>query len=432
MASSNTKRVAKKITNQEVIDYFVNTRPEDLTMSKIMDYMGEYDGETHVDPYDLITVPKGKYGVENTKRGFNKNEFTTEVGKLLFNKLYIERNPTIFEAFGWIDDTVTKKVFGSLYQKIGYLMIEGKIDQEDMRRFAMTTQLTMPMVQFLSPGFTDKMLLSSKEITKKKNELLKKYKAELDAGNIKVADEIQKELLAFADEYLKDDPSMDIFRSGAGGSFTNNYKNMFIMRGTVRDTDPNVGYQFITSNYIDGVSVDEYAAFANTLAEGPYFRSKKTEVGGYWEKLFLYGLQHLQLGEPGSDCGTDKYIEVDITKDNIDAYMYNYIIEGSKLVELTSENRDKYIGKRVKMRFASMCKMKNGFCNKCAGNLWYRLGVKSVGVITPQIPSKLKNIYMKGFHDAQVSLTDINVMEAFMPDSVLSESTLMEEAIPED
>ena len=75
---------------------------------------------------------------------------------------------------------------------------------------------------------------------------------------------------------------MDMFLSGAGGSFENNFKNMFIMRGSVQDPDPRKSYNIITSNYVDGVSQDEYAKLANTLAAGPYSRSKKTELGGYW------------------------------------------------------------------------------------------------------------------------------------------------------
>lgn len=125
-------------------------------------------------------------------------------------------------------------------------------------------------------------------------------------------------------------------------------------------------------------------------------------------------MQHLQLLEPGSDCGTKRYIEVNITDSNIDDMMYNYIIQGDKLVEITSENRDSLIGKTVKMRFSSMCEAKGGcFCNKCAGNLWYRLGVNKTGVLVPAVASKLKNLMMKSFHDSQVKLTDMNVAEAF-------------------
>lgn len=130
----------------------------------------------------------------------------------------------------------------------------------------------------------------------------------------------------------------------------------------------------------------------------------------------MAAFQHIVLLDPGSDCGTDRYIEMDVTEKNIDGIMYSYVIEGSKLVEITSENRDKYIGKHIKLRFSSMCKAKNGICNKCAGNLFYRLGIKNVGAATPQIPSKLKLLSMKLFHDDQLNFTEMDPMKAFLPD----------------
>lgn len=417
------KRTFKRITDPYIIDSIVTINPEDITKSYVAELFGSFDNNPpKVNPYDILTVPKNAYGIQGSKRGTNIKPFDTTIGKLLFNKLFIQQNPSIFEQIGWVNEDMTKKAFNKLYKKIGYLRLEDAIELEDLKRFIMTTQFTMPFIQFLSPSFTDEMLLSSKKIGIEKRKLMKENKAALDAGDIKVADHIQKELLDFSRDLLKDDPSMDTFKSGGGGSFENNFKNMFIMKGTVRDPDPTKSYNIITSNYIDGVSEDEYAKLANTLAEGPYNRSKKTEVGGYWEKLFIYSFQHLVLLEPGSDCGTSRYIEEFITEDNIDDMMYNYVIDGNKLVEITSANRDKFIGKVVKMRFSSMCEAKNGFCNKCAGNLWYRLGIRKVGVITPQIPSKLKNISMKSFHNSQVELIDMNVMEAFLPDQIITET----------
>ena len=101
-------------------------------------------------------------------------------------------------------------------------------------------------------------------------------------------------------------------------------------------------------------------------------------------------------------------INVDEDKNKIVALM-----ENGKLVELTSQNVDKYIGKRVKFRFSSLCESKHGICHACAGNLFNRIGITNVGVSTPQVASKLKNISMKAFHDAQVNLSDIDVGMAF-------------------
>lgn len=417
------KRTTRTITDQSIIDSLVNVEPKDITSSFVEELFGEFDGKVVCSPYDLITIPKGGYGIPESKRGVNSKSFTTTVGKFIFNKIYIQQNPSIYEQIGWVDDAMGKKGFGKLYKKIGYMLLEDKVNQEDVKRFIMSTQFTMPFIQFLTPSYTDAMLLCSKKINTKKAQLLKENKAALDKGDLVVQDKIQKELIAYAKEILEDDPSMDTFNSGGGGSFENNFKNMFIMKGTVRDPDPNKGYSFITSNYIDGVSEDEYATVANTLAEGPYYRSKKTETGGYWEKLLLYATQHLKLLGPGTDCGTKRYIEEVITEDTIEDLMYNYIIDGGKLVELTSDNKDKYMGKRVKMRYSSLCEAKNGICNKCGGNLWYRLGIDRPGIITPQLATKLKLGSMKLFHNSQVVLTDMNVMDAFMPDAIISETS---------
>lgn len=134
------------------------------------------------------------------------------------------------------------------------------------------------------------------------------------------------------------------------------------------------------------------------------------------EKLFMSAFQHIKLLEPGSDCGTKRYIEMTVTDKNIDGIMYSYVISGNKLVEITSENRDQFIGKKVKLRFSSMCEAKDGICNACAGNLFYRLGIMNVGAATPQIPSKLKLLSMKLFHDDQLNFTEMDPMKVFLPD----------------
>ena len=191
---------------------------------------------------------------------------------------------------------------------------------------------------------------------------------------------------------------------------------MYIMKGAVRNPDPNAEHEFeiASSSYIDGISADEYTILANSLSGGPYSRAKKTEIGGHWEKLFGAAFQTVVLDEVGSDCGSKDGIEVTLTDSNISIYMYNFIIKSDgELEELTSDNMDKYLNKKVKMRFSIFCKSKTGICNKCIGNFFYRRGARNVGLATIQIPSKLKLISMKSFHDSTVKTTLIDPMKAF-------------------
>ena len=415
------KRVSKMITKQEDIDYLLSIKEPDITTSFIMNNFGDFGNGPRFNPYDLIEVPVGAYGgtMANGKERKNKNKFTTGVGRLIFNKFFFESDPVLLQFFPYTNDNVTSKTYEKILNQMGYLMLEGKIDTETYKKFCKKSQKMMPYVSILAPNHSDNMLTITKRINKKKAQLLKEHKAELDAkddNSVKVFDQISNELLDYAKDLMKDDPAMDMFNSGAGGSFGNNFKNMFIMRGAVKDPTPNKGYNMITSNYIDGISKEEYSAIANTLAAGPYARSKKTEVGGYWEKLFMAAFQHIELLPEGSDCGTKRYIEMNVNDKNINMIMYSYAIVGNKLVEITSENRDQFIGKKVKLRFSSMCEAKNGICNACAGNLFYRLGIKNVGSATPQIPSKLKLLSMKLFHDDQLNFTEMDPMKAFLPD----------------
>jgi hypothetical protein len=273
----------------------------------------------------------------------------------------------------------------------------------------------MPLTTPLTYASTEKIYGLSDYITPKKKELEKKYKEGIEAGDPVVAEKMEKELIAEALDYLGDDPSLDIYYSKARSSIPNNLKNMYIMKGPVANPDPTASkkYDVITSNLNDGVSKEEYAVLCRSLSTGPYSRAKKTSIGGYWEKLFVMAYQDVTIGGPNTDCGTKQTLSVHLDKSNVNAWMYSYIVDRGQLVELTTDNKDKYINKDVHIRFSALCDSKNCICNKCAGNGFYRLGVTNVGVAMGMIASKIKNIAMKAFHDGTVSTTEIDLKKAF-------------------
>lgn len=413
------KRVSKTITKAEEIEYLIGLKEDDITMSLVMELFADFNKYQKYNPYDIITIPTGGYGgkTPDGKEKKNKQPFTTTVGRLIFNKYFIEPDPELLARIGYVNENVNKKMYGKLFDQLGYDVLEDRISIDAYKRFCKKSQKFMPFVSILAPNHSDNMLTITKKINKKKAELIRANQEAFDKGDVIVVDKVSKELLEYARELMKDDPAMDMFLSGAGGSFENNFKNMFIMRGSVQDPDPRKSYNIITSNYVDGVSKEEYSKLANTLAAGPYSRSKKTELGGYWEKLFLTSLQHVILDEPGSDCGTKRHITLKVTDKNIGSIMYCYVINADgSLTEITSENKEKFIGKTIKLRFSSMCESKSGICNKCAGNLFYRLGIRNIGAATPQIPSRLKVLSMKLFHDDQLNFTEMDPMAAFCPD----------------
>lgn len=403
-------RTSKKITDKELYNELINLEESDITASYIYGLFGEYDGKSRCNPYDLIDIPAGSYGPEGNK---NKNKFTTTVGIWIFNKWFIEND--LFDLFKYVNKTINSDQLDSMNQELSYALMEDRIHVSALKRYLMKTQLAMQFVTVLAPNYSEELLTVSTKIDKLKDELIKKYKKELDAGDTVIAEQIEKELIAYAKDLLKDDPAMDSFVSGARSNINNNFKNMFIWKGATRDPNPDAKqeYRIATSNYMEGIKREEFSLYCNSGIDGAYSRGKKTEHGGYLENLATMAYQDLILDEPGTDCGTDRHIEVMLTPKNVKQYMYNNIIGANgKLTELNSQNKDRFMNKRVKMRMAYLCPHEKP-CNACAGNFYYKLGIKNVGLTLMQVFSIYKNKSMKAFHDSTVQLTEIDTMKAF-------------------
>lgn len=396
------------ITEDNLYDVLMSLHEKDITASFIMSIFGDFNGKAICHPYDTITIPKGVY--HN-----NKNEFTTTIGIWIFNKLFIDEVDSIFNELGYVNENLGKKGFNKLNQKLSYAVMEDRVTPQELGHFMDKLMFCMQFETILTPNYSEDMLTVSKKIDERKDELFKKYDKEIQAGDVHTMELIEKELLDYAKDLLKDDPSLDTFTSDCVGNFENNFKNMFISYGVVRDPDPNAKqeYNIVKSSFIDGIKADEYAVVSNSLAGGPYSRGKKTALGGYWEKLMISAYQDVVAGPKDSDCGTKHYVEVELTDKNINDWMYSYIIEGSKLVELTSQNMDKYIGRKLKFRFSSMCKSPDCICNKCLGNYFYRVDKMNVGIFTSQVASRLKLISMKAFHNSTITTAEIDPMKAF-------------------
>ena len=416
------KRKSNHITNKDDVEYILSLNEDDLNrLSVILGMFGKFDGKRRFNTYDTIDIPPSSYGKGDKK---NKNTFTTTIGRYVYNKIFIEQD--LFDIKGYINQTINKKMFKKLNKTLAQGVLEKKIPLEVLKRYLMKTQKLMPIVTVLMENETDAMYMLADKIAPKKKELLAKYKKEIDAGHDDVVPKIEKELIDYAKSLLQDDGSLDVFDNGESADYSNNFKNMFVMKGLVKRNGAD-GYNVITSDYMRGISKDEYVMFADSLAAGPYSRARKTATGGHWEKLFRI-FEHVVLDDEGTDCHTKRTIEVTLDDTMIGYLMYSYVVDGNKLVELTSETVDKYRDKKVKIRFSSLCESKNGkICSKCAGNKFYRLGIKNIGSAVPQVGSKIKNINMKAFHDSQVVFQDMDVMKAFFPFGAKGKATINED-----
>ena len=213
-APKHVVRKPKHITNPKDIEYILSlTEDEAAAKNTIMDLFADFGDGPRFNTYDIIEIPKGSYG--KTKK--NKNQFTTTVGLYVFNKGCIE---DMSDVLGYINEPITADKYDEINEIVSYARLEDKITMQQLKDFIMQSQIYMSCTSALAPSHTMVLLLISDKIEKKKKQLIKeKYGDAIKNKDIKAMDALDKELLDYAKELLKDDPSADMFNSGARSSW---------------------------------------------------------------------------------------------------------------------------------------------------------------------------------------------------------------------
>lgn len=401
------KRHAKNITNPSDVKEILSLTSEEASKKEtIMKYFGDFGDGPRFNPYDTITIPKGYYG---SKRK-NKNAFVTTIGLWIFNKSFIEDKS---EFLGYINKPVDNDTYSYINTTMSYALLEDKMAVQQLKDFIMQTQIVMSCTSAICPSHTMDMLLLTNKAEVKKKQLEKEHAEGLANKDLKEMKAVEDGLIAWAKDELKDSESVDMYNSGARSSWKNNFKNMYLVKGPIKQTDGS--YNYVSSSYISGMDPKDYANVNDAAVAGPYSRSRKTQTGGYLEKKFTNATQHIKVGKPGSDCGSTHYVTITLNNKNISQWMYCFVINNNgSLTEITTDNKDKFIGKTVKFRFSSLCQSKNGvICEKCAGTLYNRIGIENIGLGAMVYASSLKNAAMKSFHDSTLDLVSINPDEVF-------------------
>lgn len=391
-------------------DYLVSLQPKDISIKLISDLFGDtYDKKTgkvkpsRFKPTDTLTVKSGEC--------MSKETIQTTAGRVIFNKIIIQ--PAFGDQFGFINTVINKGGLSKLEETLSQALMDDKITTEQMMTYFDHLQwLGANANHILTPSFTMGTLTPLKNITDERDKLLKQNAEKIEKGDILVAVQIENDLTKKAKEQLKDDPGMDLFNSGARGSFENNYKNTSIMKGA--SYNPIDGkFEVIGTNFMEGIDKEHMHLQGNAIIAGSYPKAVGTAESGYLFKQLVATFQTVVLDKKGSDCGSKSYIDIKLTNGNLDKFLYRYIKDGGKLVMLSPDVIKKYIGKTVQMRSPMHCVGKK-LCNACAGDIFYKMNIENVGLLTSQISSDMLNASMKKFHDSNQKLTQIDINTMFI------------------
>ena len=399
--------MSRRITPEEKA-YLLSLKPEDITyelgMDLFADHIKKVDGKvievkSKFETDDRFVLKAGEY--------MNKEDIVTTVGSFIFNKFIIE--PRFAEQLGYNNNVIDADGLKDLESQLSKLLLDDKITTTDFGDYFDRIQwLGMQFHEPLSASFTMRGLKPNPKVMKRKAELVKENKEAIEKGDVMVMSAIEKELVKLAEQEVGDDPSMDLYYSGARGSISNNYKQLSIVKGPVFNRT--IGkYQFIENNFFDGLSKDELAAAGTNVINGQYPKSCGTAVSGYKAKQISSLGQAVILRKDVKDCGTKGYIETVIPKSMKSKFIYRYVIDNGKPVLMDDNNIDNYVGKKVKLRSIMYCGCDSGVCMTCAGTLFEKLQIDSIGLTTSTLTGALLNLKMKSFHDTSVKVSEINL-----------------------
>lgn len=370
-------------------------------------------GKMEIDYYpdDLITVTEKEFpGVKPTM---------TTVGIYIANKAITED----LKVVGYVNKPFSKKTIGKLDEIVAAALLADDITQEQCFHYIDACQWLFggKLAHIINPSLSANILRLPPEAKKLKNQLIKENeKALLEDNDPIVASRIEKEVTTKALEEMrkKKDPAMDLFDSKCGVDPYNNYKVMFVMKGAVKDNTgiyPS-GYKVATSDYDNGLSIEDQAKVADNLVTSSYASGVKTQDAGYQGKKFNATKQNIRLGPRGSDCKTTDTEDILITEKNADEWgQYHFIMESGAPVMLTPKTVGKYIGKHVKMRVPDRCKMKNDcYCNVCFGDRSYRIDVTNIGLAMNIACGAMLNASLKTKHDTTIKSYELDPDRDFL------------------
>jgi hypothetical protein len=352
-------------------------------------------------PYEEMQLKAGQ--IENLD-----HDIDTTVGLYIFNLLFLTY--PFGNIIPYINETINKPRLSKLSSEISDLVLLDKIKTEQFAIYQEQLIWFNNFTEMLIPGVSTNLLVIPDVIKAELQRLIAENKEAIENGDVVTyINNVESKILAFAEAwYKKNDPdAWRLYGLGGKPSFKNNFKNMFLEVGPIKDIVTGK-YTISTKSFSDGIPPEEYAEYANSAIAGSFSRGVSTQWAGAKTKEFSTAFESLII-EPGTDCGTKKTISIKVTKNNLQDMKWKWIVENDKLVLLTPENVNQYIDKVVNCRTPLYCESDN-LCEKCSGDLYRRLNIVNAGLTLNKITSIFLNRLLKIMHDSTMAT---NTFEPF-------------------
>lgn len=252
--------------------YFLSLKDEDFTFDNLTNWFADTsDVDKNGNPIktrskfntsDTLTLNKGDYpGIKSATK--------TTLGRLIFNIVMIRSLG--FDSFIPYQNTVmSAKVFGGIDKAVTNALRNDQITVEDMKKYIDRRDwFGLQMHAVITSSFTPDIIKLPPKVKALKEKLMKKHQKEIEAGDVRAIENIEKELITATIDELKDDVGMDLYVSGARGSVGNHLKNIMLTRGAVKNPATKE-YEIIQNSLMDGLAKKDIGTHSNIITSGAY------------------------------------------------------------------------------------------------------------------------------------------------------------------
>lgn len=262
-------------------------------------------------------------------------------------------------------------------------------------KFVDALQFISSFSQLATVSATAQNTTAPKGIEEFKAKLVAKYGASL-SDPVSLA-KFDAELLAFDNEYLKDDPANGTFTAGKIKHTAR--KKMFLSLGAgLQFTDKQTVTPIINSLQ-EGWPTDPegFAAAMNDSRVGSFSRGAETVKGGVSAKYLLRSANNFKIAD--TDCGSTLGVKRLYDKSNVSQLEGRYILNGTKLTFVENIAQvDDYLNQEVIVRSPMYCKLPgDNICKICSGS---RLAKFPTGLTIPltEISNTILTASLKAMH----------------------------------
>lgn len=324
---------------------------------------------------------------------------TTTFGRFFFNYAVWYSNGVEVE---YNNDKQGPKTIGSLLTK---LLLAKTITPEVARKVINAVFYVASFTALFVPTLTEKSMMNSPEVMKRKKELLEEYGEKLT--DPLVAKEYEQELIAMDKKFLEGDKAKRFLDPLPSKTYDIHRKKMFISIGGIPAFDAGSNkYTFIPNSLSEGWTIDAFPDICNEIRKGAYDRGKETAKGGEQTKFLLRVFQDVRITE--EDCGSVHGIPMELDEETAKEHFGQYIVTNKGPVLLNADTAPQFYGKRVLVRSPMFCKTKVGRCAKCSGEMFKTLNSDAIGMTMLKVGSRFTTLSMKNMHGTVIKTITVD------------------------